>query len=216
MEWRPGTAALPGLRSHDVFGTTNNFGMHGAAPTSTARCRSSWRSGNRDSGHISVPPVHAGMQVEPSPRVRRTEAVDPKAGEWRQAAYQHAIVADGHEPPEPAVFVSSCPRVSHSSLPDSRDRPTRRCFLVTRSHEETKRSCWVHPPAATRQASTGHSRTVYAGIRGDAPRLPPMASAAVGIGLGRESHAETRRYEQELCVSAGESTSCTWRPPIPP
>ena len=26
---RAGTAALPGLSPHDVFGTTHNFGMHG-------------------------------------------------------------------------------------------------------------------------------------------------------------------------------------------
>jgi len=32
MEWRPGTAALPGLSPHDVFGTTNNFGMHRPGP----------------------------------------------------------------------------------------------------------------------------------------------------------------------------------------
>ncbi len=31
MEWRPGTAAFPGLGAHDAFGTTHNFGMHGPA-----------------------------------------------------------------------------------------------------------------------------------------------------------------------------------------
>jgi hypothetical protein len=28
MEWRPGTAALPGLSAHDAFEITHNFGMH--------------------------------------------------------------------------------------------------------------------------------------------------------------------------------------------
>ena len=59
--------------------------------------------------------------------------------------------------------------------------------------EATKRSCWVHPPAAPREARNKHSKTAYARIRGDAPRWPPMASAAVAMGLGRESRAETRR-----------------------
>ena len=34
----------------------------------------------------------------PNPRVRRWDAREPQAGELRQAACQHAIVADGHEP----------------------------------------------------------------------------------------------------------------------
>ncbi len=56
---------------------------------------------------------------------------------------------------------------------------------------------------------------------GDAPRWPPMASAAVGMGLGRESHAETRRRggaeisarSLRLSVSAGGSPSCIRRRP---
>jgi len=79
--------------------------------------------------------------MHPNPRVRRWEARDPQAGDLRQAACQHAPVADGHEPcvstHAPAFFLSSCPRVSHSLLPDSRDRPTRRCFfLITRRPPE--------------------------------------------------------------------------------
>ena len=93
----------------------------------------------------------------------------------------------------PAFFASSCPCVSHSLLPHSRDRRTRPCFLITRSREDTRRTCWVHPPAAPRDARTRHSKTAYARIRGDAPRLLPRASAAVGMGLGRESRPETRR-----------------------
>jgi len=35
---------------------------------------------------------------DPNPRIRTTEALDPQAGERRQAACQHAILADAHGP----------------------------------------------------------------------------------------------------------------------
>jgi hypothetical protein len=37
---------------------------------------------------------------------------------------------------EPAFLVSSCPCMSHFLLPESRDRRTRRCFLITRRPPE--------------------------------------------------------------------------------
>jgi hypothetical protein len=60
------------------------------------------------------------------------------------------------------VFVSSCEVFPASSL--TRSPNETRLFLITRSHEDTKRSCWVHPLAGAREARTGHSRTAYAGI----------------------------------------------------
>jgi hypothetical protein len=60
MEWRPGTAALPGLRSHDVFGITHNFGMHGGGRAgSFDTCRpktrvhkvTAWRVANLSGRH---------------------------------------------------------------------------------------------------------------------------------------------------------------------
>ena len=135
----------------------------------------------------------------PNPRVRRWEALDPQAGELRKAACQHAAAADGMNPVlsthARAFFVSSCLRVRHSQLPDSRDRRTRRCFFITRSHEATKRSCWVRPPAVPRQARTGHSKLFTRGsgdtLLGGLPCHRPLWEWAwVGNRARRRGDAE--------------------------
>ncbi len=96
----------------------------------------------------------------------------------------------------------------------------RPCFLnhaKTRRRQDAKSADRVRTRAGPRGARTGRSRTPDAEIRGHAPPWPAMASAALGMSLGRESRAETRRRGDmgsaplRLCVSAGGSTSCTGR-----
>ena len=129
----------------------------------------------------------------PNSRVRRWEARDPQAGELRQAACQHAVVADGMNAVlsthAPAFFVSSCPRVRHSQLPHPRDRRTRRCFFdhtKPRSHEEIL----LGPRSSVAAHGVGRRRN------------------GLGEGIAR-GDAEAWARTLRLCVSAGGSTSCT-------
>ncbi len=104
------------------------------------------------------PALRSPLCGSPNPRARRWEARDLQAGELRQAAGQHAVVADGMNPvlstQAPEFFVSSCLRVRHSQLPGPRDCPATRCFIdhtKRRRHEEVL----LGPP---REARIGHSR----------------------------------------------------------
>ena len=88
------------------------------------------------------PALRSPLRGTPNPRVRRWEARDLQAGELRQAAGQHAVVADGMNPvlstQAPEFFVSSCLRVRHSQLPGPRDCPATRCFI---DHTNSRAPC---------------------------------------------------------------------------
>jgi len=141
------------------------------------------------------PALRSPLRGSPNPRVRRWQARDPQAGELRQAACQHAVVADGMIPvlstQAAEFFVSSCLRVSHSQHPDSRDRPATRCFIdhtKTRRHEEIL----LGPP---REARTGHSKTVYASLM----------AAPCGLDAPHALWALRNRHENED-ISGGFQT----------
>ncbi|NBU29667.1 MAG: hypothetical protein EBS42_16085, partial [Caulobacteraceae bacterium] len=47
MDWRPGTAALPGLSAHDAFEIANNFGMRRVSrPKGWHRAAAWWHAGS--------------------------------------------------------------------------------------------------------------------------------------------------------------------------
>ena len=121
----------------------------------------------------------------PNPRVSRRNPLELQPCESRLAACQHAFVADGHEPrlehPRPRllrVFVSSCEPFPASSLTGS---PNEALFWITRSREDTRKSCRVHPPAVPREARTGHSGAACARIR---VRGHGLTRGGVGGSLG--------------------------------
>ncbi len=108
-----------------------------------------------------------------NPRARSWEARDPQAGELRQAACQHAIVADGHEPRHGhlcdrilRVFVSS--RVQIPAAGSMESKLGRSCSL---NHARTPRREQCRQDPNSGRAAWGDNRALKNFLRADQGRL---------------------------------------------